>query len=56
MLHILLQTEFIILLFVLARSADLAITSAIGRSYIRAGCYGFVAILALIVVIFTLVH
>lgn len=56
MLHTLLVPLFIVLLFVLARSADLAIVSALARSYIRAVCYGIVAILALIAVLLTLVH
>ncbi len=50
-----LQAEFIVLLFVLIRSADLAITYGIARSYGRAVAYGLVAILALIVVILALV-
>jgi hypothetical protein len=50
-----LQAGFIVLLFVLVRSADLAITYGIARSYGRAVAYGLVAILALIVVILALV-
>ena len=50
-----LQAAFIILLFVLVRSADLAITYGIARSYGRAIAYGIVALLALIVVILALI-
>ena len=49
-----LQPLFIILLFVLVRAGDLAITSALAHSYIRAVGYGVVAILALIAVIIIL--
>lgn len=51
---VLLQPPFIILLFVLVRSGDLAISAGIARDTIRAICYGFIAILALIVVVLTL--
>ncbi len=47
----LLQPPFILLLFVCARSADLAITSALARSTIRAVVYAIVALLALIALI-----
>jgi len=50
-----LQAGFIVLLFVLIRGADLAITYGIARSYGRAVAYGIVAVLALIVVILALV-
>ncbi len=50
-----LQAGFIVLLFVLIRAADLAITYGIARSYGRAVAYGIVAVLALIVVILALV-
>ena len=50
----LLQPLFIVLLFVLVRSGDLAITSALARGIIRAVCYGIVAVLALIAVIIVL--
>ena len=50
----LLDATFILILFVLIRTADLAISAALGRSYIRAVCYGFVAILALLWVILKL--
>ena len=47
---------FITVLFILARAGDLAISAAIGRSYIRAFCYGIVAILALAFVVLALLH
>lgn len=50
------QAAFITVLFVLARAGDLAISAAIGRSYIRAICYGIVAILALAFVVLALLH
>ena len=46
--------QMVVLLFVLVRSADLAITNALVRSIIRAVIYGIVALLALIAVILTL--
>jgi len=51
---VLLQPPFIILLFVLVRSGDLAISAGISRDTIRAICYGIIAILALVVVVLTL--
>ncbi len=50
----LLQPLFILLLFVLVRAGDLAISAAIGRGILRAVCYGIVAVLALIAVIIVL--
>jgi uncharacterized MnhB-related membrane protein len=47
--------QMVVLLFVLVRSADLAITNALVRSIIRAIVYGVVALLALIAVILTLI-
>ena len=47
--------QMVILLFVLVRSADLAITNALVRSIIRAIIYGAVALLTLIAVILTLI-
>jgi hypothetical protein len=41
----------IIVIYVLVRSADLAISSAIARDIIRSICYGIVAILALVFVV-----
>ena len=54
-MHALLQPLFIVLLFVLAYSADLAITNGIAHNTIRAIVYGIIAVLALIVVVLTLV-
>ena len=53
-MHALLTIPVVTLLFVLVRSADLAISAALARSIIRAVAYGIVAILALIVVLITL--
>jgi hypothetical protein len=50
----LLQPLFVIVLFVLVRSADLAISSAIAHGTIRAVCYGIVAVFALLIVVLTL--
>lgn len=50
----LIQSTFVLVLFVLVRCADLSISSAIARGYIRAVCYGIVAILALIYIVFAL--
>lgn len=44
---------FILLLFVVVRAGDLAITAAMGRDTIRAVCYGVTALLALISLILT---
>lgn len=53
-MRILFSLSAVALLFILVRSADLAVSAAIGRSYARAIAYGIVAILALIVVLITL--
>ena len=50
----LLAPTIILLLFICVRCADLAITYAIAHSYIRAVCYGVVALLALIALIVAL--
>lgn len=50
------QAAFITVLFVLVRAGDLAISAAIAHSYIRAFCYGIVAILALAFVVLALLH
>lgn len=50
----LLTPTIVLIFFVLVRAADLAITAAIGRSFIRAICYGLVALAALIVMIVAL--
>ena len=44
----LLQPQIIVLLFVLVRSFDIAVSSAIARDTIRAIVYGIVAVLAII--------
>lgn len=49
----LLQPLLIVVLFVLVRAGDLAIQAAAGRDSLRAIAYGFVAILALLVVVLT---
>jgi hypothetical protein len=51
----LIQPTIILLLFVFVRCADIAITSAMVRSTIRAVTYGIVAILALIALIVALI-
>jgi hypothetical protein len=51
---IIFQSPFILLLFVLVRSGDLAISAAIARDIIRAVLYGIVAVLALISIILSL--
>jgi hypothetical protein len=51
----LINPQFILVLFVLIRAGDLAISSAIARDTIRAVLYGFVAVLALIFVVLTFV-
>lgn len=52
----LIDASFIIVLFVLVRCADLAISAGIARDTVRAICYGIVAILALIAVVVALFH
>lgn len=49
-----LQPATMMTLFVLVRAGDLAMSAAVARDTIRVICYGFVAILALIAVIFVL--
>lgn len=49
-----LQPQMLVVLFVLVRSADLAISAAMARSIIRAICYGTVAVFALLIVVLTL--
>lgn len=51
----LLQPLIVVVLFVLVRSADLAISAALAKSLVRAICYGVVALLALIVLILALI-
>lgn len=50
----LIQPLFVLVLFVLVRSADLAISAAIARSIARAVFYGIVAVLALLAVLLVL--
>jgi hypothetical protein len=49
-----LQATGVLLLFLLVRAGDLAITAAQGRDTLRAICYGVVAVLALVVIILAL--
>lgn len=51
----LIQPTIIILLYVCARCADLAITAGAGKAYIRSAIYGIIAVLALIALIVALV-
>jgi hypothetical protein len=53
-MSVLIQSTFVLVLFVLVRCADLSISAAIARGYIRAISYGIVAILALIYIVFAL--
>lgn len=50
-MHTLIQPLVVLLLFVLVRAGDLAISSAMARDTIRAVLYGLVAIRALIALI-----
>jgi hypothetical protein len=52
----LIQPLFVVLLFVLVRSADIAITAGIARDTPRAIVYGIVAVLALIAIIVALLR
>lgn len=45
---------FVLLLFLLVRSADLAISAAVGHGVIRAVAYGVVSLLALLAVLVSL--
>lgn len=51
-----LAPTIIILLYILFRAGDLAISAGIARDTIRAVLYGIVAILALIALILALIH
>jgi hypothetical protein len=53
-MSVLIQSTFVLVLFVLVRCADLSISAAIARGYIRAFAYGLVAVLALVYVVFAL--
>lgn len=54
MLHTLIQPLFIIVLFVMVRSTDLAIGYTVSRDALRAIFYWLAAVLALIYVVVTL--
>lgn len=49
-----LQPQMLLVLFVLVRSGDLAISAIIARSVVRAICYGIVFLFALLIVALTL--
>jgi hypothetical protein len=51
----LINPQFIIVLFVLIRAGDIAISAAIARDAVRSLLYGIVAILALVFVVLALV-
>lgn len=53
-MRVLLQPAMVVVLFVLVRAGDLAISAAIARQTIHAVLYGLVALLALIVLVFAL--
>lgn len=53
-MHTLLQPLFILLLFVMVRSGDIAIGAVRTRDTLRAIVYGIVAILALVVLVIAL--
>lgn len=53
-MRVLLQPQMVVVLFVLVRAGDLAISAAIARQTVRAVVYGLVSLLALIVVVFAL--
>ena len=55
-MNTLLQPTTILLLFVLVRAGDLAISAANGRDFLRAIVYGFTALLALIAIIISFLH
>ena len=50
-MHTLLNPLLIMLLFIVVRAGNLAITYALGRDTLRAILYGLLALLALIVII-----
>lgn len=52
----LLQPLTVLLLFVLFRAGDLAISAGIARDTLRAVLYGIVAVLALIVLVLSFFH
>ncbi len=50
----LIQPTFVLILFVLVRASDLAISAALAHAIIRAVAYGIVAVLALLAVLLVL--
>lgn len=54
MLQTLLTAFFILVAYACARSADLSIMAAIGRSYVRAVVYGIIGLLALVYLVLAL--
>ena len=50
----LIQPTFMLILFVLVRAGDLAISAALAHAIIRAVAYGIVAVLALLAVLLVL--
>jgi hypothetical protein len=50
-MHTLIEPMTVVLLFVLVRAGDIAISAAAVRDVVRAICYGIVAVLALIALI-----
>ena len=52
-MSVLIQPTFILILFVLVRSGDIAIGAARGHDTLRAIVYGVVALLALLCLLFT---
>jgi hypothetical protein len=51
-----LQPIIILLLFIVVRAGDLAISASNARDFIRAIVYGIVAILALVALVLMVVH
>lgn len=54
MMHTLIQPFFVLVLFVLVRCADLAISAGVARDTLRAIAYAVPAVLALLYVVFSL--
>ena len=55
-MHQLLSFSVIVLLFVVVRAGDIAISSSVARDVLRAVLYGLVALLALIALVLVLIH
>ncbi len=51
-----LQSLFIVTLFVCIRAGDIAICAGVARDILRAVLYGVTSILALVIVVLTVVH